>query len=152
MYLFTYGTLQPASNLGFFEDNDLAKFLDPVSRGFVKGDLVYLNNTQQKIKYPGVVNVGASDNKVLGTLFKVVDRDVFVAMDKHEGFTEGLSCEESVKNNFYQRIEVEVRLESGSVVQAQVYVLNRESDYYHRDFIIENGSVPDGDWLTFIKK
>ena len=152
MYLFTYGTLQPAANLSFFEDNDLAKFLDPVSRGVIKGDLVYLSNTQQEIQYPGAVNVGVSNNHVLGTLFKVVNMDAFVAMDRHEGFTGGLSCADSVHKNFYQRIEVEVRPESGDVVEAQVYVLNRESDYYHEDFIVENGRVSGGDWLMFIKK
>jgi len=151
MYLFAYGTLQPNSNLHFFENNQLSDFLVPKCRGSIKGQLLHIKNTNQNIEYPGVVEVGKGNDIVTGTVFEIVGGDeAFNIMDKHEGYNPELSSKDSAVENYYQRIETEVETENGEVVRAQVYVINRDSDYFGKDFIKVLGVIENGDWLSFV--
>lgn len=152
--LFTYGTLQPGSNLTFFEQNHLDTYLIPIGRATVHGDLVHIRNRDEGIDYPGLVNPGASQNEVHGTVFEITHPEVVLPiMDEHEEYTPGLSPAYARHQNFYERTELTATLtESKESVSAMAYVLNRESEYYTLEHIEEVGPVPSGDWLAYIRK
>jgi len=153
MYLFAYGTLQPAANLSFFERNELTQWLTLYCRGTVGGELVHVRNSQQHIDYPGLVQVrtATSTSIVLGTVFEVINPEAaFLVMDAYEEFNPKYTTAESNTKNFYQRRELPVQTELGELIMAQVYVLNKNSDYYKKDFITEIGPVKNGDWLSYL--
>ena len=153
-YLFTYGTLQPGANLGFFEQHHLEQYLTCVGKGSVSGELVHIKNTQQKIEYPGLIGLRSASTQVHGTVFEVRDREaVFPIMDPHEGYTPGLSITESRQKNYYERKEVEVMLaDTHRKIVAEAYLFNPDSEYAHSDFIKRLASVSSGDWLEYVTK
>ncbi|MFT7507168.1 MAG: gamma-glutamylcyclotransferase (GGCT)/AIG2-like uncharacterized protein YtfP [Acidimicrobiales bacterium] len=101
-YLFTYGTLQPASSLAIAEKKQLKDDLKSLGSALIKGRLLHLRNLSQKIDYPGLVESDTPVDVIKGTLYQVFDPErVFTVMDTWEVFTPGLSPEESKSKNFY---------------------------------------------------
>ena len=150
-YLFAYGTLQPGANLNFFEENDLARYLEPVGAAYIAGELHHIENTKTKEEYPALIERSDDGQVVYGTLFAVYNlADALPIMDQHEGYTPDLSDEESRVRNYYQRVTRQVTLrKDGTGYTAIMYVLNTESDYYQQPFIIDHGRVESGDWLEY---
>ena len=152
MYLFAYGTLQPNSGSPLFEEHDLGRFLHPVTKGHVRGDLLHIRNHKLQMDYPGLVRIGKSKSNVTGTVFEVLEPQiVFPIIDEHEGYHVGLVDKESRSRNYYERISVEIEASpSSKKITSFVYVLNKESDYFKSDFIEEKGVVHSGDWLRHL--
>lgn len=152
MYFFTYGTLQPGANVGFFEDYNLGAYMDFHGYGSAVGTLHALQNIKEKIEYPGLIESDQEEGRVKGSIFRVHGPEpLFKIMDPYEGYTEGLSEKDSEKRNFYIRKPIQVKTEEGVSLTCSAYVLNTNSTYYHETFIVDHGIVESGDWLSYIK-
>lgn len=151
MYFFAYGTLQPGSNLRYFEDNALSQHLTPSGRGLVNGTLLHLKNLVLGIEYPGLLLDG-SEKKIKGTVYTVDDPAVFAIMDAHELYTSKPGSTERIPIDLYYRTDVHVSMDDGTAVTATAYVLNPASSFFASGAIEVKGEVESGDWLSYIKR
>ncbi len=151
MYLFAYGTLQPGSNLKYFEENALSKFLTPIGKGEVRGTLTHLKNTKLGIEYPGMT-VAEGVHTVRGTVFEVEQpTEAFKIMDAHELYTSEPGTHELTQIDLFKRQGVQVMLNAGGTCTAVAYVLNPDSKFMDSGAIQKLGTVDSGDWLSYIK-
>lgn len=149
-YFFAYGTLQPGGDIGFFEDNNLGKYLKFIDSASMRGALMHIKNLEEGFEYPGLIQAGEK-SKVQGTLFEVIDsKKVYELMDPWEDFQSGLSPRESRSENFYERKVENVYAENLKMtVEASVYTLNQESDHYKNDITQKIAVVESGNWLEY---
>lgn len=152
-YFFAYGTLQPDSNLRYFEENELSKYLQPLGRASVKGEIVHLRNVKLNIDYPGLVLAGNASGSVMGTLYEVHEPEAaYKIMDTHELFTSEPDSPELVPIDLFDRKMVTVDQANGSSVEAEAYVFNPASQFFASGAVEKIGTVESGDWLSYIRK
>ena len=149
-HFFAYGTLQPGSNLKYFEQNDLSKYLFPKGKGTVRGELLHLRNTKLNIEYPAMIKSNDESKQVHGTLYEVrAPEEAFKIMDMHELYTTEPNTNVLKKIDLYERMDVLVEC-GGDTISARAYALNQNSEFLKSGVVEVLGSVPSGDWLKHI--
>ncbi len=152
-YFFAYGTLQPSSNLKYFEENELSKYLIPLGKAQVKGVIVHLRNLKLSIDYPGMILTDEAANHVEGTLFEVHEPEVtYKIMDAHELFTTEPSSSTLIPIDLFEKKEVIVERQNLPPVRASTYAFNPSSKFLASGAVVKVGAVESGDWLGYIKK
>jgi gamma-glutamylcyclotransferase (GGCT)/AIG2-like uncharacterized protein YtfP len=104
--LFVYGTLRRIS------PHPMAKFLAEralfLGEGTVAGQLYNLG------RYPGMTQVIAQENRVVGEVYQLTDKETIRELDRYEN-------DESPLSSFFERGRADVTLADGTTVEAMVY-------------------------------
>lgn len=153
-YFFAYGTLQPDSNLKYFEENELSKYLLPLGRASVRGIIVHLHNLKLNIDYPALVVMDNATSSVTGTLFEVQEpaEEAYKIMDTHELFTSEPNSSKLIPIDLFERKRVIVDRSGEPSVEATTYVFNSFSKFLTSGAVEKVGVIESGDWLSYIKK
>ncbi|WP_416396765.1 gamma-glutamylcyclotransferase family protein [Allohahella sp. A8] len=129
-YLFVYGTLRKAGSPQALAL--LSQYCDYHAEAWVQGRLYEVAG------YPGLVDSACPSDRVLGELYHVGGRlSVLAALDDYE------ECSDHFPQpHEYIRCRRPVSLIDGAVVQAWIYLYNRD--------VGELSSIPSGDYTAFL--
>lgn len=128
-FIFVYGTLRKAFAIDMHQP--LAQFCEFVSEGSMQGKLYEVEG------YPGVVETNDLSDRVIGELYKIVERDaLFSILDDYE-----MCSEHYPQPHEYLRKEIQVSTVNNQIIPAWVYIYNYS--------VAELQFIPSGDYLSF---
>jgi len=126
-FLFVYGTLRREA--GGAARHILARYSTFV------GEATYQGRLYKVSWYPGAVPSDDPADLVRGEVYRLRQPDLVLSrLDRHEEYGPGFADPSE-----YVRLSQEVRLRTGQILSAWIYVYNRPVDGFDR--------VPDGDFL-----
>jgi len=131
-FIFVYGTLR--TETATVMSHLLVRHSEYLSNGVMQGRLYELDG------YPGAVESREPDDKVLGALYRIVDRDMLLPeLDLYEECTDNFP-----EPHEYVRKKVLISRDNGDSLIAWAYLFNRETSNLLQ--------IKSGDYLNFTKE
>jgi len=124
-YLFVYGSLRRAASP---MHDMLAQASQYIGEGVLQGRLYEIS------WYPGVVESSHPEDKVIGELYQIIDKDIWQRLDEYEACSDNFP-----QPHEYIRKQCWIQQANADSVKAWVYVFNHALDGHRR--------IHSGDYL-----